>query len=366
MNRRGFTLPLTLIALALMAALACAVMLLAGLRWQSGARSLQAFQARTLAESEVDRLMAMWDPLQAGSIAVGAVVAVPAHAAGPGLTAFDSLMRLGQGLYLVRSIGVRSTSDGAVLARDGVAGLVRLLAPSLPDSIAVESVGPVTVSAAGRVDGDDHTPTGWTGVCAAPATPAIGVMAGAATPVQALCGGGSCIRGSPPIAFDSTLTVSGLSQFGVLDMASLLAMADHRISGTLSSIRPAVVGGVCVQGDSLNWGDPGAVASPCGGFFPVIAAAPASRIAGGQGQGVLVATGSLVLAGDVAFTGVVIAAGPVVMQDQARVTGLVVTLDSLLVTGSARIERSRCALGRALPGAARPGSQVDRGWFRWD
>lgn len=366
MNRHGFTLPLTLITLALMGALACGVLLLAGLRWQSGARSLQAFQARTLAESEVDRLIATWDPLQAESMLVGAVVSVPAHPAGPGLAAFDSLMRLGRALYLVRSIGVRSTSDGAILARDGVAGLVRLLAPSLPDTIAVESMGPVTVSAAGQVDGDDHIPTGWAGACGAPATPATGVMAGAATPVQALCGGGSCIRGAPPIAFDSTLTVPRLSQLGVLDVASLVGMADHRIGGTLAGIRPAVAGGVCVQGDSLNWGDPGAVGSPCGGFFPVIAAAPASRIAGGQGQGILVATGSLELAGDAAFTGVVIAAGPLVMQDQARVTGLVVTLDSLVVTGSALIERSRCALGRALAGAARPGSQVDRGWFRWD
>ncbi|MEO8140344.1 MAG: hypothetical protein ABI742_11900 [Gemmatimonadota bacterium] len=366
MNRRGFTLPLTLLTLALMGALACGVMLLAGLRWQSGERSLQAFQARTLAESEVDRLIAMWDPLQAESTTVGAVVAVPAHAAGPGLAAFDSLMRLGHGLYLVRSIGVRSTSDGAVLARDGVAGLVRLLAPSLPDSIAVESAGPVVVSAAGQVDGDDHTPTGWTGVCSAPAPPAIGVLAGAATPVQALCGGGSCIRGSPPIALDSTLTMPGLTQFGVLNLADLVAMADHRISGTLTSIGPAVAGGTCLQVDSLNWGAPGAVASPCGGFFPVIEAAPATRVAGGQGQGVLVATGALELAGDVAFTGVVIAAGPVVMQDQARVTGLVVTLDSLTVTGSALIERSRCALARALLGAARPGSEVERGWFRWD
>ena len=366
MNRRGFTLPLALLTLALMGALACGIMLLARLRWQSGVHSLQAFQALTLAESEVDRVIAAWDPLRAESIAVGAVVAIPSPAAGPGLAAFDSLMRLGRGLYLVRSIGVRSTSDGALLARDGVAGLVRLLAPSLPDSMAVESAGPVVVSAAGLVDGDDHTPPGWTGVCGAPATPAIGVMAGAATPVRALCGGGPCIHGSPPIALDSAVTVPGLRQFGVVTMADLVGMADHRISGTLTSIRPAVAGGVCVQSDSLNWGDPGVVGSPCSGFFPVIVASPATRIAGGHGQGVLVATGSLELASDVTFTGVIIAAGPVLLQDQARVTGLVVTQDSLIVAGSALIERSRCALGRALLGAARPGGRVDRGWFRWD
>ncbi len=366
MNRRGFVLPLVLLTLALMAALAGAVLLVSRLRWQSGQRGLEAMQARTLAESEIDLMLASWDPVLADSMPLGASVAIPARSAGPGLMAFDSLMRLGQGLYLARSVGVRSTADGTPLARNGIAELVRLLAPTLPDSMAVAAAGPVDVSAMGQVDGDDHVPTGWTGLCAVPGPSGSGAMAGPGVPVRALCSAGPCIVGAPAIGLDSALTAARLRQLGPVSLADLLLVADHRVDGTISGLRPAVAGGVCTQSDSLNWGDPASASAPCGGFFPVIEAAPGTRIISGQGQGLLLAMGSLELAGDAAFTGVVLATGPIVVRDQARVTGLVLAEDSLLVTGSAVVERSRCATTRATHGAARPGNPVGRGWFRWD
>ncbi|MEO8115525.1 MAG: hypothetical protein ABI655_14150 [Phenylobacterium sp.] len=365
MNRRGFTLPLALLTLALMGALACAVMLSARLRWLSGARTIEALQARTLAESEVERMTAAWDPLRAESLAIGGVVALPAAISGQGLVAFDSLLRLGRGLYLVRSTGVRATADGSLLAREGVAGLVRLRAPSLPDSMAVEAAGPVAILAAGLVDGDDHIPAGWSGVCNAPAASATGVLAGLTAPVQPACSSGPCIHGAPPVAVDSTVTTGSLNRFGTVAFGDLVAMADHHVSGTLSGPGPATSAGVCTQSDSLNWGDPLTMAAPCGGYFPVVIAAPATRILGGTGQGLLVATGALELGGDLAFSGVVIAAGPVLIHDQARITGVVLTQDSLTVSGSALIERSRCATTRALLGGARP-RPLDRSWFRWD
>ena len=118
MNRRGFTLPLALLTLVLMGALACGVLLSARLRWLSGSRTVEALQARTLAESEIDRLTAEWDPLRAESLAIGGTVAIPPAGPGPGLAAFDSLLRLGQGLYLVRSTGTQS-HRGRIAARAG-------------------------------------------------------------------------------------------------------------------------------------------------------------------------------------------------------------------------------------------------------
>jgi hypothetical protein len=366
MNRRGFTLPVALLTMALMGALAGAVMLIARLRWQSGQRSLEAFQARMAAESEVERLRAAWDPLRADSVAIGSIVAVPSAISGRGIAAYDSLIRLGHGLFLIRSAGIRSTADGAVLAREEAAGLVRLLAPRLPDSIAVVATAPVDVVGTGLVDGDDQVPAGWNGLCTVPGPPGIAVMAAPGTPIHALCGGGACIHGSPAIAVDSAQTNLALAQLGPATLADLVGHADHRVGGTLASIQPAVSGGSCVQGDSLNWGDPASVSTPCSGYFPVIAAAPATRILSGQGQGVLVATGPLELSGNASFTGVVIARGAIVVRNQARITGLLVALDSALVEDAAVIERSRCAIGRALRGAARPSNRVERSWFRWD
>lgn len=366
MNRRGFVLPLVLLSLALMGALAGAVMLGSRLRWQSGKRSLEALQAHSAAESEVARLIASWDPLLADSLVVGGIAAIPAGSTGHGLAAADSVMRLGQGLYLARSIGLRTAADGTLLARDGVAELIRLESPSLPDSMAVAAAGPVDVADSGQIDGTDHVPSGWTGWCPAPAAPGVGVLAAVGPSVGAHCTSGPCITGAPSIATDSALSSTVLQQRGAMSFSDLLAVADHRVGGTLSNLGPAVTGGRCTTTDSLNWGDPAAPSAPCGRFFPVIEAAPGTIVTSGQGQGLLLATGTLELAGDATFSGVVLATGPIIVRDQARVTGLVVTGDSLLVTGSALVERSRCVIGRVTRGAARPGRRVSRGWFRWD
>lgn len=366
MNRRGFVLPLVLLTLALLGALAGAVMLGSRLRWQSGRRTLDALQAHALADSEVGRLIAAWDPLLADSMAVGAVAAMPAGSAGHGLSAADSLMRLGQGLYLVRSIGLRTAADGSLLARDGTAELVRLQSPAIPDSMAVATAGPVDVIDAGVVDGGDHVPPGWTGWCPAPAAPAAGIIAAVGLSVGSHCTAGPCMAGAPPLAIDSTLSALVLHQRGTLTVSELRLVADHRVGGTISSLGPTVTSGGCVITDSLNWGDPGTPSAPCGSFFPVVEAAPGTIISSGQGQGLLIATGSLVLAGDAEFSGVVLATGPLLVRDQARVTGLVMAEDTLVVAGSAVVERSRCVTARVGRGAARPGRPVSRGWFRWN
>ncbi len=366
MNRRGFVLPLVLLSLALMGALAGAVMLGSRLRWQSGKRSLEALQAHSAAESEVARLVARWDPLLADSMVVGRIAAIPAGSTGQGIAAADSVMRLGQGLYLVRSVGLRTAADGTLLARDGVAELIRLESPSLPDSMAVATAGAVDVADAGRIDGSDHVPSGWTGYCPAPAAVGVGVLTAGGPSIGAHCTSGPCITGAPSIAPDSAFSSAVVQQRGAMSMSDLLAAADHRVGGTLSNVGPLVTGGRCTTADSLNWGDPAAPSAACGGYFPVIAAAPGTILSSGQGQGLLLATGALELAGNASFSGVVLATGPLVVRDQARVTGLIVTDDSLLVAGSAIVERSRCVIARVIRGVARPGKRVSRGWFRWD
>jgi hypothetical protein len=253
-----------------------------------------------------------------------------------------------------------------LLARDGIAELVRLLAPTLPDSMAVAAAGPVDISGGGGVDGGDHVPAGWTGWCPAPSAPGTGVIAAVAAPVHAGCGSGPCIVGAPPVALDTALTGASLSRLGPLTQSDLFLSADHRVSGLIAALQPRVTGGACVLGDSLNWGDPATPGSPCSRYFPVISAAPGTVIVSGTGQGLLLAAGSLELAGDAAFTGVILAAGPLIVHDQARVTGLIMAQDSLTVSGTAIVERSRCAVDRIGRGAARPGNHVTRGWLRWD
>ncbi len=366
MNERGLALPLTLLSLLLMSALAGVVLLSARMRWQSGERSLEALQARVHAESEVERAIGTWDPLRADSLGVGAVIPLPAGPSAPGLSARDSLLRLGVGLYLVRSVGLRTAADGTILARDGVARLVRLIAPMLPDTAAVLAAGDAEITGLAQVDGSDHTPTGWTGFCAVPGPAGVGVSLGPGARITQSCAGGACVVGSPAIGHDSTLTPARLGQLGPVPLQQAMQSADHHVDGTVIALAPSLSGSGCNQADSLNWGEPSAAGTPCSAYFPVIEARPGTRLTGGRGQGLLLAAGALELSGDVEFAGVVLGAGPVTLRDQARIEGLVVSQDSLRVEGTAIVARSSCAIGRALRGAARPSRAVERGWFQWN
>lgn len=366
MNRRGVALPLTMLALLLLGALASLVLLSARMRWLSGMRGLEALQARLHAEGEADRVVARWDPIRADSMAVGSVEAIPPAVAVPGLIATDSLLRLGAGLYLVRTVGARIDADGAMRARDGVARLVRLLSAVVPDSAASFAAGPSMVVDAALVDGGDVVPAGWSGLCAAPSSLGEGIIHAPAAPPSAGCTAGPCIAGSPATAPDTTLSAARLGQLGPLSLTDVVQGADHAVAGTALTVAPALSGAGCDRTDSLNWGDPSAPSAACGGYFPVIVAAPGTRLAGGHAQGILVGLGGLEFSNDFEFDGVVLARGPLVLRDQSRVLGVVLAADSLRVEGTAQLLRSTCAVRRSVAGGARPFRAVERGWFRWD
>jgi hypothetical protein len=62
-----------------------------------------------------------------------------------GVTTHDTLLRLGEALYLLRVVAEERSHAGALLSRDGVARVVPLVSPTIPDSQAILALGPVTV-----------------------------------------------------------------------------------------------------------------------------------------------------------------------------------------------------------------------------
>jgi hypothetical protein len=88
-------------------------------------------------------------------------------------------------------------------------------------------------------------------------------------------------------------------------------------------------------------------------------------LVGGAGQGLLLATGDLVLSGFTRFAGVILAVGNVTLRDHAEFLGAMRVQGSLMVADSARIRRSSCAVRRALGGSARPFPTVPRRTLRW-
>lgn len=365
MNRRGAALLVVVAGLLVITALAAAGYALARLRWLESESGLRSVAARLTAAGEIDRTVAQWDPVLAETLATGHAVALGTMARGAGVSAHDSLLRLGQLLYLVRAIGERRAADQSLLAREGLARLVELARPDLSHGQAIVSAGLVRVADAAAVDGVDQVPPGWSAVCPVPSPPAAGIRLAPETTTEVTCTSGPCVTGAPAVLTDSQVSASAVLEFGAVSFIDLIAGADHRVGGPGLTAGPVVVGGRCDVGDPANWGDPMMPAGPCGRYFPVLAADPGTRINSGIGQGVLAGWGGLELAGDFTFYGVVVAGGVVTLRDRAQVIGTVVARDGVSLSGGALAGRSVCAVSRALSGAARPSRRLERAWTMW-
>lgn len=353
-----------LLLIILLGGLGAIALAAARLRSLAGTHALAAAMAVTAAEAGVERADATWDPLLAGGLAVGSAVSLPPAAATPGVGSLDTLLRLGRGLYLIRSVGERRAADGHLEARAAVARLIRLEGPRTPDSVAARVGGDVTVTADSGIRGEDAIPAFWDSVCPPPAPPGMGLASAPGAAVTTPCPGGACIRGTPPAATDSALPAGLFAQVGVATPAVLASHAEAVVSGAVAP-GPALTSGVCDRQQADNWGDPLAPGAPCGGYFPIIVAGPGTEVTGGAGQGLLLATGSLTLSGTSRFRGVILAQADLVLKDDAEVTGLVLVQGQLLVGGTARVMRSTCGVHRALEGSARPLRPVARGALMW-
>jgi hypothetical protein len=335
LNRRGAALLVALQAIFLLAGLAGMALFAARLRWSSGQRALAGIQMEAAATGALDRALARWDPLLAESLSLGGAAELP-----PSMPwSRDSLIRLGRFLYVVRAISERQGPDGAQLARRGGAELVRLMAPVLPDGAALTAVGPVTTAPGATVDGADHVPPGWDADCQPPDS------------------GGIAVQLDSVGRFDRLAPVSS---------GELTRGADRQVVGIAPNLAPRLTpDGACDRSAAENWGDPDLPGGACAGYFPVAAAAGGSRFGSGVGQGILVGDGDLELAGTIRFYGVILARGRLVLRDRAHVVGTVFADSGASLLDQALVERSRCAVARALAGGARPFRRVDRGWFRW-
>jgi hypothetical protein len=121
-------LPLTLIALLLITGLAMASLALARLRMSGGFRRLAARQALEAARGAVDRHAAEWDSTIARAVLVAMKLPLPPAYASARVVTSDTLLRLGTGLYVVKSNAV-VWAAGRLVARDGVIRVVRVTSP---------------------------------------------------------------------------------------------------------------------------------------------------------------------------------------------------------------------------------------------
>jgi hypothetical protein len=373
--RCGIALPAALISLAVISLFIAGSAFFAMQEARAGHNALSERQALEAAEYGATAVMRDWSPDLSLSTAVGGTLG-PFTTALAGATAVARATRSSMVSFWVASEGTAGAASLGAEARRFVNVLYRLNLAQ-PDVAAALTVrDSVEVQTGGLVEGADSVVAG-PGVIASCATPSPS-MAGVAAPdtlriCDGRCGGATAgnVRGLParledPAAADSLRYLV----FGDRTWQSLTAAADVVLPPNVSvTPGPQASAGACQRAVPANWGDP-ARASPCANYFPVIWARGDVTIAGGRGQGILLAEGDLRLAAGASFVGLVIARDDIVTGvGGGSILGAAFASDSRsapadhTVIGSGGLIRySSCGLESALYGSALLKRVEQRAW----
>jgi hypothetical protein len=272
------------------------------------------------------------------------------------ITASDTMSRAGR----VREGGARQRI-----------GIIARILPLQVDMQAALTVGGPVVFGGGNVfvKGQDTPPPPANGWSACPtASPTIaGVRAKNAGDVANSSGQ---VSGSPNVLITPAMDSTTFTQFGATSYAQLAATANVILGAGTYAPTPATVGATCNTAVMTNWGDGNNRAAACGDYFPIIHITGNATLSGGQGQGILMADGNLVLSGSFTFYGLVIAKGgfSTVPGGSSKIYGSVMAQSINLATtafnGDVVINYSNCALSQALQYTGVAALNRSRSWIQ--
>lgn len=137
------------------------------------------------------------------------------------------------------------------------------------------------------------------------------------------------------------------TDLGNLDLPHLLALADLVAEGSLTP-RPILDAGACLAGDSANWGAPSSPEGSCGPLVRLVISPTSLHLASGEGQGVLVVAGNLDLTDGMRLSGIVLVGGNLRLAGESRIDGLVRVGGDVRIEGGSEVSGSGCAALRAL------------------
>jgi hypothetical protein len=196
------------------------------------------------------------------------------------------------------------------------------------------------------------------------------VPAGTLRPGVALATGasltaiGATVTGSPAVINGAARTAaSAFQRFGRVPVTDIAAIADVVASGTMT-LAPRTTGAVCDSAARGNWGAPGNRSHACFDWLPLVFAPGDLTIAGGEGQGILVVDGSLVIAAGVRFVGAILVTGSL-DAGTATIDGAI-RVGGTASRSAARIRFDECALTRAFtrsPAMRKVYRVADRWWL---
>jgi hypothetical protein len=385
-DRRGFTLILSLFALVVLGAAISASFLAVRFDRSGSTRSTWAAEAQTAAESGVARTYATWDATVQNVLPVWTTAAPTEWNSGTVTLEANKLFhstavrRLNQELFQVTSTGWRRGSGSTRLAELSVVQFFRLAKPSIDANAAVTVSEPIKFNGnAFEVDGYNANPPGWAaGECDALDTnnndgstdDVVGVRSASGTGV----GNNDLdnVFGYPSahVANDPSITSATFNDFLDYTFATLGSQPGVKIlpnTTPYNGVAPVLdVGtGTCDKSVLLNFGEPhrapATVVSQCQSYFPVVRGTGAQTkfAAGSRGQGILLIEGDLEMVGGFEWVGLIIVRNEIKITGNGNkifgallAEGASVDTDNGSIGGNVTINYSRCAIEKAVFGAA--------------
>lgn len=389
-DEQGMALILAVFGLVVIGALVAGSFFVGRVEQISGYNTTWASQAGEAAEAGLGYAMNL-DPVTYEAIPVWTSAAPNEYVtSGSGISGVsyvvytDSVRRLNQTVFVVRSTGRRVSAGGQVLATQTLAQMIRLAKPTVGVNAAVTVQDPIKFNGNSfAVDGHNSYPPGWgasdcpTGGPQADNTDdVVGIRSSTGTGMSA--SDGNNIDGYPADAVPNDPTITSATFRNFLDytyntLANQAGVKNFPNATPYNGVAPVIdASSVCDKTAALNLGEPrrdAGYVSQCTGYFPIVhgTGAQLKFASGTRGQGILLVDGDLELVGGFEWTGLIIVRGQMKVTGTGnKITGAILTEGVDIATagsigGNAEVRFSRCAIDRAVNGAAQP-APVSRGW----
>lgn len=374
-DERGIALAVAIFALVVVGALVAGAFFAGTQESRIAENHRRAQMSFVLAELGAGQQVASWNPLVNNAMKVypAASIAVANQSANTGVFS-GRLLKLNSNLYLVDIFGQDSVSASGKLkqvasarARVGMITRVQPLLIDIQASLTTQGAANLTGNAA--VDGNDHTPPGWTDC-----NPLDSSKAGIRINGSVSTSGNATVEGDPPVMQDVNVSDKTFTEYGHgMTYDQLAARANIQLNAGNYTTRPSTVGASCNLADPLNWGDGLNKNTPCAHYFPVIhimGSAGQTTLNGVQGQGILLVDGDLNVQGSYEFFGITIIRGRLKTagggSTDAHFWGSVmaqnVDLELQNLSGEATLNYSKCAIMQSLQMTQPTIPMVSRGW----
>lgn len=377
-RRDGIAMAISLMAVVLIGAMVAGASYFAMQNSRASDNSRKVVQATNYAEAATAQVLNTWQAAVYNQMAIGATTTIPLTYYSPNKGPYQgSVTKMSSQTFMIDltafdSAGSQSRGTGA---RQRLATLTRIVPLQLPTSAALTIANPVIFGGGNSiVAGADQVPAGWTNNCPTAGAAVVGVRAKAPGDIV---GSAGQYTGSPASLITPGLDSMAYTQFGGVSYYQLAANAVQVDPGAYSP-GPIVNAGVCVKtgaGTNLNWGDGANPTAACGSYFPVVhirgGAGTTSTLSSGQGQGMLLVDGDLVVSGTWTYYGILIVRGTFKTTGVGapKVYGTVLAnhvdfSSTSAGNAAAVINYSNCSVSRATNATALSSPMRSRGYVR--